>query len=39
MGARLERQYRRLPARARDTIRQIIIADWDIGGVVQRLTR
>jgi CelD/BcsL family acetyltransferase involved in cellulose biosynthesis len=35
----LERQYRRLPARLRDVIRQSIVADWDIGGVVQRMRK
>jgi CelD/BcsL family acetyltransferase involved in cellulose biosynthesis len=33
----LTRQYQRLPARFRDGIRQIVVPDWDIGGVVQRL--
>jgi CelD/BcsL family acetyltransferase involved in cellulose biosynthesis len=35
----LEQQYRRLPVRLRDSIRQLVIADWDIGGVVQRLRK
>jgi CelD/BcsL family acetyltransferase involved in cellulose biosynthesis len=33
----LARQYRRLPARWRNALRETIVADWDFGGAVQRL--
>jgi CelD/BcsL family acetyltransferase involved in cellulose biosynthesis len=36
-GGWFARQYRRLPAGLRDALRETVVADWEFGGVVQRL--